>query len=356
LWARSRHITTNFRIYRIRSILEFVVICPNGPQITSFLITYWGAIPKKNIFPGAHDAVWGAFPWHDGAASPHSSQALAVSVFGTLAFHRARQVLIDAMLFSTFGCESAGDDPWRVDLERTLGRSLLGERQSTTQVDVLLHNQTSVVMLECKFTEAGGGPCSQPKPLSSGPHRGLRQCDGTYREQTNPVNGKRPAVPCRQKASAIGSISRLILTWSPIKTTSHAPSPGLPTNICATCWPLASGPGGTRRSGAPLAWCTWLAMASPYPSKWPIQGANGTNSSRACVRTRRWWSGLSLTRLSCKSGTNACQGMRCWQILLLGLRKRSKTLAKQSEDVVEEVLDDPIKPDPDDRISRLDPG
>jgi hypothetical protein len=65
---------------------------------------------KKNIFPGAHDAVWGAFPWHDGAASPHSSQALAVSVFGTLAVHPARQ--------------------------------------------------------------------------------GLRQCDGNYHEQTNPVNGR----------------------------------------------------------------------------------------------------------------------------------------------------------------------
>jgi hypothetical protein len=145
---------------------------------------------KENIFPGAHDAVWGAFPWHDGAASPHSSQALAVSVFGMLAVHPARQVLIDAMLHSTFGWESAGDDPWRVDLERTLGRSLLGERPSTTQVDVLLHNETSVVMLECKFTEAGGGPCSQPQPLTSGRHRGLIQCDGNYREQHNPANGK----------------------------------------------------------------------------------------------------------------------------------------------------------------------
>jgi hypothetical protein len=145
---------------------------------------------KKNIFPGAHDAVWGAFPWHDGAASPHSSQALAVSVFGTLAVHPARQALIDAMLHSVFGWESAGGDAWCVDLERTLGRSLLGERQSTTQVDVLLHNETSVVMLECKFTETGGGPCSQPNRRPSGAHQGLRQCDGNYHEQTNPVNGK----------------------------------------------------------------------------------------------------------------------------------------------------------------------
>ena len=145
---------------------------------------------KKNIFPGAHDAVGEAFPWHDGVASPHSSQALAVSAFGTLAVHPARQTLIDAMLHSVFGWESAGDDAWHVDLERTLGRSLLGERRPT-QIDVLLRNETSVVVLECKFTEAGGGPCSQPKPLSSGVHKGVIQCNGNYREQRNPVNGKR---------------------------------------------------------------------------------------------------------------------------------------------------------------------
>ena len=60
---------------------------------------------RKNIFPGAHDAVWGAFPWHAGAASPHSSQALAVSVFGTIATHRSKRVLIDEMVRATFGWE-----------------------------------------------------------------------------------------------------------------------------------------------------------------------------------------------------------------------------------------------------------
>lgn len=144
---------------------------------------------KKNIFPGAHDAVWGALPWHAGAASPHSSQALAVSVFGMLAVHPARQALIDAMLNSVFGWGSAGEDAWRVDLDRTLGHRLLGERRPT-QIDVLLHNPTTVVMLECKFTEASGGPCSQPNRRPSGAHQGLRQCDGNYREQTNPVNGR----------------------------------------------------------------------------------------------------------------------------------------------------------------------
>jgi len=144
---------------------------------------------QKNIFPGAHDSIWQAFPWHGGAASPHSSQALAVSVFGTLAVHPECQVLVAETLHLMFDWDPQGDGEWRVELERDLPRSLLGERRPT-QVDVLLQNKTSAVLLECKFTEAGGGPCSQTKPLSSGKHKGLIQCDGNYREQTNPVNGK----------------------------------------------------------------------------------------------------------------------------------------------------------------------
>ncbi len=144
---------------------------------------------QKNIFPGAHDSIWQAFPWHSGAASPHSSQALAVSVFGTIAVHPSRQALIDETLRLMFGWDPQGDNGWRVELERELPRSLLGERRPT-QVDVLLQNRTSVVVLECKFTESGGGSCSQTKPRSSGEHEGIIQCDGSYKEQTNPVNNK----------------------------------------------------------------------------------------------------------------------------------------------------------------------
>jgi hypothetical protein len=146
---------------------------------------------KKNIFPGAHDAIREPFPWHRGAAQPHSSQALAVSVFGTLAVHPEREVLVETMLRFAFGWDPTGENGWRVDLEKTMDRSLLGEWQPT-QIDVLLSSETSAVALECKFTEAGGGTCSQvkPKPPSSGVHKGLRQCDGTYREQRNPANNK----------------------------------------------------------------------------------------------------------------------------------------------------------------------
>jgi len=144
---------------------------------------------QRNIFSGAHDAIWQVFPWHTGAASYHSSQALAVSVFGAIAVHPERQSLVDETLHVMFGWDPQGDDGWRVELERNLPPSLLGERRPT-QADVLLQNKTSAVLLECKFTESGGGPCSQAKPLPSGEHKGTIQCDGNYREQTNPVNGK----------------------------------------------------------------------------------------------------------------------------------------------------------------------
>jgi hypothetical protein len=148
-----------------------------------------GAV-QGNVFPGAHDAIWQAFPWHSGATSPHSSQALAVSVFGTIAVHPERQTLVDETLRLMFGWDPQGDGEWRVELERELPRSLLGERKKPTQVDVLLQNKTSVVVLECKFTESGGGPCSQTKPRPSGEHEGIIQCDGNYKDQTNAVNGK----------------------------------------------------------------------------------------------------------------------------------------------------------------------
>lgn len=146
------------------------------------------AAVQQNIFAGAHDAVWQAFSWHRGAASPHSSQALALSVFGTLAMHPSRQLLIDEMVQRMFHWKPSKGDEWQVGLEVNVRRELLGEPRPT-QVDVLLRNKASVAALECKFTESGGC-CSQTQPRPSGKHKGKTQCDGNYHKQVNPVNGK----------------------------------------------------------------------------------------------------------------------------------------------------------------------
>jgi hypothetical protein len=146
------------------------------------------AAVQNNIFPGAHGVIWQAFPWHKGAATSHSSQALAVSVFGTLAMHPSKQALIDDIFLAKFGWEPSKGDEWQVGLEVNVRKELLGEPRPT-QVDVLFRNKASVVALECKFTESGGC-CSQTQPQPSGKHKGKIQCDGNYRKQVNPVNGK----------------------------------------------------------------------------------------------------------------------------------------------------------------------
>ncbi len=169
-------------------------------------------VVQKNIFPGAHDTIWQAFPWHRGAASPHSSQALAVSIFGTLATHPARQALIDETVRLMFGWEPLSPSDWRVRLEMTLPHGLLGERRPT-QIDVLLDNESGIVMLECKFNEAGG-PCSQARPRPSGKHAGLIQCNGNYKMQKNPINGKEARCALLGKGIRYWDLLPSYFTWA----------------------------------------------------------------------------------------------------------------------------------------------
>ena len=177
---------------------------------------------QKNIFPGAHNAVWQAFSWHGGAASSHSSQALAVSVFGTLAVHPLCQLLADEMVRELFGWEpEKKDGEWQTRLEVVLPANLLREPRPT-QLDVLLQNKTSAIALECKFTERGG-LCSQTRPLSSGKHKGLIQCDGYYRKQQNPVNGKWSRCALSAKKIRYWTYVPKYFDW--VNDTDHEPCP-----------------------------------------------------------------------------------------------------------------------------------
>lgn len=195
---------------------------------------------QNNIFHEAHDAIWRAFPWHKGAASPHSSQALAVSVFGTLAVHYSRQVLVDQMVQEMFGWELSEDDVWQVDLEVNVPRGLLGERRRT-QADVLLQNKTSVVFLECKFTEVGGGPCSQPQPRPSGKHAGLYQCNGNYKMQTNCINGREARCALSAKGIRYWEYIPEYLNWASDQDYEPCPFAGpayqyMRNALAAACW------------------------------------------------------------------------------------------------------------------------
>jgi hypothetical protein len=147
---------------------------------------------KENLFPASHAAIcdWGKFPWHldtQGVIQTHklaSSQALAIDVFGTIKVSDERDRILGALARK---CHVPDDGPWRLELEWVDPDCLLGERRPT-QVDAIAFGKRAVLVIECKFTESGGG-CSQPNPIrGKSAHRGQRQCNGDYAMQVNPVN------------------------------------------------------------------------------------------------------------------------------------------------------------------------
>jgi hypothetical protein len=142
---------------------------------------------ERNIFPAAHQACepWEAFPWHAGRGGAidthvaHSSQALAIDVFGTIKTSSNRDVILDA-LATTLGVPTGG--PWTISLEWVARPTLLNEPRPT-QVAVYVESPWSVMLIECKFTEQDGGACSQTvKRNNSMP------CNGNYVQQINHGN------------------------------------------------------------------------------------------------------------------------------------------------------------------------
>jgi len=146
---------------------------------------------KANLFHRSHAAIddWIKFPWHrdiNGHIQTHkteSSQALAIDVFGTIKVSEERDRILGALAFQ---CGVPGEGPWTLELEWTDPANLLREPRPT-QVDAIAFGKRGFLVIECKFTEGGGG-CSQPHKITRGAHRGLRQCNGDYTLQINPVN------------------------------------------------------------------------------------------------------------------------------------------------------------------------
>ncbi|MBK5571368.1 hypothetical protein [Ensifer sp. SSB1] len=145
---------------------------------------------RENLFPASHGAIedWNAFPWHRDrtnriqAHKAHSSQAIAIDVFGTLKMSTDRDRILDAIA-ERVGVVPGG--PWAITLEWTDSDRMLGEPRPT-QVDVLAVGSMAALVIECKFTEPGG-QCSQTAVSRSSE----RQCNGSYADQINPRNGVR---------------------------------------------------------------------------------------------------------------------------------------------------------------------
>jgi hypothetical protein len=151
---------------------------------------------EANIFYAAHPAIddWGSYLWHSrngliDTHQPNSSQALSMDVFGTLKAFKNRAACDSVMnaIAAEMGIER--DYNWMIDLGWMDKENSLKEPHRT-QVDVKAQGQKNVFIMECKFTEPDAGSCSQVKSLSNGKHKGKRQCNGAYRQQINPANGR----------------------------------------------------------------------------------------------------------------------------------------------------------------------
>lgn len=118
---------------------------------------------------------------HRHFGSMKSSQALALSVFGSLKLENKLDVL--AGIESEDGFAIFGPDlkPENIQFEHEV--KSLGEPRPTS-VDVLIGGKKSV-MIECKFTEDGVGSCSRPRLKPKDNNFDRDYCDGSYHHQNN---------------------------------------------------------------------------------------------------------------------------------------------------------------------------
>ena len=151
---------------------------------------------RANLFDAAHYLVdeLPANLWHRDrsgaltAARPHSSQALALDVPGTIRALPSLQSITaawaDHLNLPSFG-------PASIQPEFMIERALLGEPKST-QVDALIRGDAASALLECKFTERDGGSCSQTAKRKHPDGRKVAQCNGSYAPQRNPHSTRKP--------------------------------------------------------------------------------------------------------------------------------------------------------------------
>jgi hypothetical protein len=151
---------------------------------------------RTNLFEAAHYLV-DELPvnlWHRDrsgaltATRPHSSQALALDVLGTIrelpSLQSVAVAWADLLKLPRFG-------PVSIQPEFMIERALLGEPKST-QFDALISGEAASALFECKFTERDGGSCSQTAKRELPDGRMVAQCNGRYAPQKNPHSTRRP--------------------------------------------------------------------------------------------------------------------------------------------------------------------
>jgi hypothetical protein len=182
---------------------------------------------EANLFPFARTAVepWESFRWHGSGGEmcdtwkEHSSQALAIDLFGTLKLSATRDQVLD-VLAADLGLPAGG--PWQVELEWHDDTNVLREKQPTW-VDATARSPHCLIFFECKFCETNGGTCSQTRPLASGRRKGTVQCNGHYAWQVNPANGREAR--CALSAKGIRYWEEITRVFDYDANSSYAPCP-----------------------------------------------------------------------------------------------------------------------------------
>lgn len=137
---------------------------------------------KSNLFYRSINSIddYYSFDWHNyegeiDTDKINSSQALAIDFWGCIKLSPYKNQLLN-MLFHK------NDDNWAIKLEY-IDKSLMSEIRPT-QIDVIVESESSVIIIESKFTEQEGGGCSQIRKTK----QGFYQCNGKYEDQINPTN------------------------------------------------------------------------------------------------------------------------------------------------------------------------
>ena len=176
----------------------------------------------KGIVPAALRHQW--------FRSMQSSQALAQSVFGTIAV--TGQISVLAGIAAEDGSPAFGPDAdgMRLELEKTI--STLNEPRPTS-IDVWLEGRYRVA-IECKFAETGFGLCSRPRLRPRDNNYETDLCDGSYSRQRGRISN------CSLTEAGIRYWQYLdeLLGWS--DAVEHAPCPlsstyQLVRNLLAVC-------------------------------------------------------------------------------------------------------------------------
>ena len=187
---------------------------------------------EDNLFRAARAAItdYESFQWHrdrNGHCDTwksHSSQALAIDLFGTLkTASDTEQQLIFGRFAAELGLPAGGS--WDVTLEwRDEENRLQEEWRARNQVDAVARNSRCVIFFECKFTEEASS-CSQTRAVMTNEGAELRpkQCNGNYELQINRRNSAESRCALSGKRILYWDIIPRVFHYDAV--VDHAPCP-----------------------------------------------------------------------------------------------------------------------------------